>query len=315
MALNLPTISHKTSENQTDTETTEKSENQDLHDENEAESPMIQNQNIFSGQDRLPNQSQGGMITIHQATAERFMMAIEDCVGDIEEQKMLVESLIQSKQKELEGFQSETIAKFNDLIDVSRDLAEKIKATESYENYLQEQIKNADLSKQVSMLQIQLEKEKAQISSFIIKVDNFITMKVGELSDKVNELKSADEIIEMNIQKFKEELKSESLKLAQDADKQIEVASDTFIKGAQNQYESLKADCATMLKNYTEKCQQHLDTVKKQSLDFLKTCENENKKLIEKVPAVANSKFSKKDVIIYTLAGVSIASLLVQMLV
>ena len=70
-----------------------------------------------------------------------------------------------------------------------------------------------------------------------------------------------------------------------------------------------------MLKSYTEKCQQHLDTVKKQSIDFLKQCEVENKKLIEKVPAVANSKLSKKDVIIYVLAGVSVASLLVQIFV
>ena len=70
-----------------------------------------------------------------------------------------------------------------------------------------------------------------------------------------------------------------------------------------------------MLKSYTEKCQQHLDILKKQSIDFLKQCKVENKKLIEKVPVVANSKLSKKDAIIYVLAGVSIASLLVQIFV
>ncbi len=68
------------------------------------------------------------------------------------------------------------------------------------------------------------------------------------------------------------------------------------------------------LEGDTTKCQQHLETVKKQSIDFLKQCESENKKLVEKVPAVANSKYSKKGIIIYCLAGVRIISLFIQLL-
>ncbi|MBQ8680337.1 MAG: hypothetical protein IJ530_11315 [Treponema sp.] len=295
MALNLATIKSKT----------EESRGTVPKEEIESE--------IFK--DPSPATGNSSLITISKIAAEKFMLAIEECVGDIEEQKALVDRLVQSKNEELQGFQSETIEKFNALIDATRDLSEKIKATESYENYLQEQVKNADLSKQVAMLETQLQKEKAEFSSFLIKTDSFLSMKVGELSEKVSELKSADEVIETNIQRFKDELKAESTKYTANAERTIEEAADSFVKGAGNQYESLKADCNAMLKSYTEKCQQHLDTIKKQSIDFLKQCEAENKKLIEKVPAVANAKFSKKDVIIYTLAGVSIASLLVQMFV
>ena len=255
------------------------------------------------------------MVTIERTKAENFLIVLEECIGDIEEQKNLIDKLIQSKNEELEGFQSQTISKFNALIEATSGLSEKIAATESYENYLAEQVRNANLSKEVAMLEQQLQKEKAEISKFIISTDNFITTRISDIESTVNELKSVNNIIEENIQKFKEELKNESSKAIAQAENQLTENSDALVKGASNQFKILREDCNTMLKSYTEKCQQHLDTVKKQSIDFLKQCEVENKKLIEKVPAVANSKFSKKDVIIYMLAGVSIASLLVQIFV
>lgn len=255
------------------------------------------------------------MVTIERTKAENFLIVLEECIGDIEEQKNLIDKLIQSKNEELEGFQSQTISKFNALIEATSGLSEKIAATESYENYLAEQVRNANLSKEVAMLEQQLQKEKAEISKFIISTDNFITTRISDIESTVNELKSVNNIIEENIQKFKEELKNESSKAIAQAENQLTENSDALVKGASNQFKILREDCNTMLKSYTEKCQQHLDTVKKQSIDFLKQCEVENKKLIEKVPAVANSKFSKKDVIIYVLVGVSIASLLVQIFV
>ena len=252
------------------------------------------------------------MVTIDRAKAEQFLLILEESIGDIEEQKALVDSLINSKNEELQSFQTETIEKFNSLIQATKELSEKIKATESYENYLAEKLENANLSKSVTMLEQQLQKEKAEISSFIIKTDNFITSKVNEILGTVSDLKTINEMVENQIQKFKEELQAESKKSIANADNQLEEASKSLVNGANVQYESLKAECNAMIKSYTEKCQQHLETVKKQSIDFLKQCEIENKKLIEKVPAVADRKISKKDVIIYILAVVAITSSIVQ---
>lgn len=252
------------------------------------------------------------MVTIDRAKAEQFLLILEESIGDIEEQKALVDSLINSKNEELQSFQTETIEKFNSLIQATKELSEKIKATESYENYLAEKLENANLSKSVTMLEQQLQKEKAEISSFIIKTDNFITSKINEILGTVSDLKTINEMVENQIQKFKEELQAESKKSIANADNQLEEASKSLVNGANVQYESLKAECNAMIKSYTEKCQQHLETVKKQSIDFLKQCEIENKKLIEKVPAVADRKISKKDVIIYILAVVAITSSIVQ---
>ncbi len=260
-------------------------------------------------------ETSGSMLTINKAEAENFLLAMQECVGDIEEQKVLVEKLIENKHDELEHFQSDTIKKFNMLIEATTELSEKIKATESYEKYLEERCKNANLSQDVALLEQQLQKEKAEVSIFIRDITNIVTMKLGEIENVVGALKSADSIIEEKIKQFKEEMDKSSGAYEKKANDTLDETSNHIQTVAESQFAGLKADCNELLKSYTQKCREHLDTVKKQSLDFLKQCEVENKKLIEKVPEVANSKISKKDIAIYAMAGVSIASLLMQMFV
>ena len=96
MALNLATIKSKT----------EESRGTVPKEEIESE--------IFK--DPSPATGNSSLITISKIAAEKFMLAIEECVGDIEEQKALVDRLVQSKNEELQGFQSETIETFNALI-------------------------------------------------------------------------------------------------------------------------------------------------------------------------------------------------------
>lgn len=278
-----------------DSETIEKSPSQSVPQKSEAQS--------------------SNMVTIERATAEKFMLAIEECVGDIQEQRELVDRLIESKGAELEHFQSDTIKKFNALIDATNDLKEKISATESYENYLEEQVKNANLSKEIAMLEQQLQKEKAEVSLFIRDITNTVTMKLGEMESVVSELKTADNIIEEKITQFKEDIAAETSRYEKNAEARLDDVGNHIQTVAESQITGFRADCDTMLKSYTEKCREHLETVKKQSIDFLRQCETENKKLIEKVPAVAASKYSAKDIIIYALAVMSVASLVVQIFI
>lgn len=254
------------------------------------------------------------MVTIDRTKAEKFLLVLEESIGDIEEQKALVDKLIEGKQQELQKFQTETIEKFNTLIQATSELSEKIQATESYEDYLAEKLENASLSKSVTLLEQQLQKEKAEVTQFIYKTESFITLKIGEIEETVKELKNVDEIIEQKLKSFTEELKAESYKKLEEAELKIEQASESFVNGSANQYKSLKADCNEMIKAYTEKCQQHLETVKKQSLDFLKQCTIQNQKLIEKVPAVADKKLSVKDIIIYVLSLFAIAGTIAQLI-
>lgn len=275
------------------------------------EEPKKTEQNKISA---LSKENDAKMITIDKVIAEKFMLAIEECVGDIEEQKNLVDKLLESKQNELDKFQSETITKFNALIDATSSLSEKIKATESYEEYLKKQVENANLSKEVTLLEQQLQKEKSEVTLFIRDLTNTVTLKLGEMETVVQNLKSADEVIEENIARFKDEMTKETENYEKSADSKLDDIGDHIQKAADSQINTMKIDCEEMLKKYTEKCQSHLDIVKKQSIDFLKQCADENKKLIEKVPAVAEKKVSKKDIVIFAMAGITILSVAVQMI-
>lgn len=246
------------------------------------------------------------MITIDRVKAENFMLAIEQCVGDIKEQRALVDLLLESKNKELQKFQDDTIIKFNALIDATVNLKEKISATAGYEEYLMQRVENGRLTQEVALLQQQLEKEKAEISLFIRDITNTVTLRLTEMDSRVKELKTVDEIVEKDIAAFMEKIQDSTKKITDTADKQLTEISGEMQKSAKGEYAALKAQCVQFFTEYTDQCQKNLDAVKKQSLDFLKQCQNENKKLIEKVPVTNQNKISKKDTIILAVAGVSI---------
>lgn len=246
------------------------------------------------------------MVTIDRTVAESFMIAIEECVGDIQEQKALVDKLINDRRQDLVAFQSETIRKFNDLISATSGLKEKLKTTESYESYLEERVKNINLEKEVNMLQEQLYKSKAEFSQFIIKIDNFLTTKIGDMKDKIEELHSADNVIKQNIDDFKEEIKAMFAQQTVKTDNLITESADQIRKVSDSNINGMKAEANEMIKAYTEKCQENLQKVQQQSIDFLKQCSDQHKKLIEKVPSVAASKFSTKDIVIFAMAAASI---------
>lgn len=264
-----------------------------------------------------PSPNPPDMVTINRSEAENFIIALENCVGDIQEQKELVDKLLEerkNRQQELGRFQTETIQKFNALIDATNGLKEKLKTTESYESYLEERINNANLQKEVGMLETLLNKEKAEFSQFLINTDNFLTKKIGAMDEKIGELHSADSVIKENIDNFKEEIKAMFAQQSVKTNNLVAESSETIRKVSESNSMGLKAEANEMIKAYTEKCQENLQKIQQQSIDFLKQCSEQNKKLIEKVPAVAASKFSTKDIVIFCMAAASIASAAMQII-
>jgi len=255
------------------------------------------------------------MITIPQANAENFLIGLAQTLNDVQDLKEIVNTLIDSKNTELDRFRDETITKFNALIDSTSSLKEKIDIAGTYEKYLEERIKNGNLASEVALLETQLQKEKAEISLFIREVTNKIDNCVIGIGNKIDELQSADDIIKKSIAEFKEETEKVSSSYTESADQKLAEISKQLLANSKNEYEILKGQADGMIKAYTEKCQVHLETVKKQSIDFLKQCELENKKLIESVPSVKDKKFNKKDFIVYSLALTSFVCMLAQLFI
>ena len=255
------------------------------------------------------------MVTIPQAESEKFLIALAETLDDVQDLKEIANSLITSKNSELEHFRDDTITKFNALIQSTTELKKKLDTAESYESYLEERVKNANLSAEVAALEMQLQKEKAEVSIFIQTMTRSMDTCTSEIHAKITELKSADEIIKNSIKNFKEETEKASTNYMNEAEKKIAEVSTTLLANSKNEYEILKTQSSDMIKAYTEKCQAHLETIKKHSIDFLKQCAAENKKLIESVPGVKSKKLSIKDMIIYGMSVAAIASMVVQMFV
>lgn len=255
------------------------------------------------------------MVTIPQAESEKFLIALAETLDDVQDLKEVANSLITSKNSELEHFRDDTITKFNALIESTTELKEKLDTAESYENYLEERVKNANLSAEVAALEKQLQKEKMEVLIFIQTMTRTMDTCTAEIHAKITELKSADEIIKDSIKEFKDETEKASTSYLNEAEKKIAEVSTTLLANSKNEYEILKAQSSDMIKAYTEKCQAHLETIKKQSIDFLKQCAAENKKLIESVPGVKSKKLSVKDMIIYGMSVVATASMVVQIFV
>ena len=142
------------------------------------------------------------IVTVSQVTAENFIAALQDSINEIEEFKDYVSQKLFNKFSELEKFENTTINLFNSLLDSTKELASKIDTKESYSDYLEEQIKNRDLSKQLILMEQCLNKEKAEISIFIKNISKTIETTVMTINDKVSELKNVNGIIEENVKKI-----------------------------------------------------------------------------------------------------------------
>lgn len=251
-------------------------------------------------------------VTINQAEAKRFLEGLSESLSEIDSFKEYVSNTLTMKLREIENFENSTVKTFNSLVDSVSELKENIKVAGNYEAYLEERISNANLNKEISMLELQLNKEKAEITIMLGEISETVRTSISKMETKVSELKSADTLIEDSIQKFSDETHNSFSSYSKEAENKLEETGTRLMAISENQQNAVKIKCEQFLKEYTEKCQSHLEIVKKQSLDFLKQCSDENKKLISKVPSVANGKISKKDIIIYIIAGLTFAGLLLN---
>lgn len=272
------------------------------------------------------NKLSENLITINQATAETFIMALQDSLNEIEEFKGYVSTKIFNKFSELEKFENKTVELFNSLLDSTKELSKKINTKETYSDYLESQIENRDLSKQVLMMQSCLNKEKAEISIFIQDISKIIESTTTSINNKISELKNINDIIEENVKKIEEKFSSnyESItkKTVEQLDEYENKHDQTIIDlnkklldATSSSENAFKAKCDELITKYTEKCQSHLDKVQEASISFLTQCKTQNENLIKKVPSIeVKNSISKKDKLIFFVGFISIACSLASLI-
>ena len=267
------------------------------------------------------------IVTVSQATAENFIMSLQDSINEIEEFKEYVSTKLNNKFSELERFENETINLFNSLLDSTKELSTKITTKESYSDYLEEQIKNKDLSKQVILLQQCLNKEKAEVSIFVQEISETINTAVINIENKISELRNVNDIIEENVKKIEEKFSSNYESITKKTIEQLEEfenkhdqsimdLSKKLLDASSNNENTFKAKCEELITKYTEKCQSHLNTLQETSISFLTQCKTQNENLVKQIPSIeVKNSVSKKDKILFITAVVSIACSLASLIV
>lgn len=267
------------------------------------------------------------IVTVSQATAENFIMSLQDSINEIEEFKEYVSTKLNNKFSELERFENTTINLFNSLLDSTKELSTKITTKESYSDYLEEQIKNRDLSKQVILLQQCLNKEKAEVSIFVQEISETINTAVINIENKISELRNVNDIIEENVKKIEEKFSSNYESITKKTIEQLEEfenkhdqsimdLSKKLLDASSNNENTFKAKCEELITKYTEKCQSHLNTLQETSISFLTQCKTQNENLVKQIPSIeVKNSVSKKDKILFITAVVSIACSLASLIV
>ncbi|MBR1640607.1 MAG: hypothetical protein IJ688_14630 [Treponema sp.] len=225
------------------------------------------------------------------STIEKAIIELSEELANLSELRDSIEHSFENKTVSDDKFQTEVTSSFNSLTKKFEEFNEKFTYEIDYNRELELKIQNNEYKGQIYLLERELNEERATITKTIDEINKVVKDSLLTLSDKCRELKSADNLIEESIMKFRGDA----------------------IAASENEYKTLKMQCEQMLKTFTDSAQKTLETVKKTSIDFITQCEKENKVLIGKVPAV-KGKLTAENWIVIVFGCIGIASLLLNLI-
>lgn len=226
----------------------------------------------------------------HLSEIEKVIVELTEELSNITDLRDALEHALNVSKAADENFQQAVVGYFNSLQKKFDDFSERMNREIDYGRELEERIKNADYSRQVLLLEKELQEERAKITIFTDGISDLVKEKMRLVDEKCSELKSADGLIKDAILKFR---------------------TDTF-SATENEYRALKANCENLLRSFTEEAQKTLETVKRQSVDFLSHCESENRNLIRQVPGI-KGRLGLESWLVVALGCVGFASLVVRL--
>lgn len=224
------------------------------------------------------------------STLEKVIIELSEELANVSELKDALEQSLNDKNVADDKFQAEVTTYFNSLRKQFDEFNEKFSREIDYARELDLKIQNNEYKGQIYLLEKSLNEERAKITIALDDITKTVKEKLQLVSDKCLELKSADNLIEEAIMKFRSDSMSAS----------------------ENEYRALRQNCETGLRLFTENAQKTLETVKKRSVDFITQCEKENKALIKNVPSI-KGKLTAENWVVVVFSCVGIASLIVRL--
>ncbi|MBC6713580.1 hypothetical protein [Treponema sp. Marseille-Q3903] len=244
---------------------------------------------------KLPVKPQQELIPYEKenySTIEKAIIELREELSNITELKEAIAQSFEDKSSAEDKFQENVTSSFNSLRQQLQEFNEKFNREIDYTRELNLKIKKNELEGQVYLLQRELTEERASITKTLDEISKLTKTTLQSVDDKCKELKTADNIIQEAITKFRIDSSSAS----------------------ENEYKALKANTLEMLKDFTDNAQKTLEVVKKLSKDFISQCEKENKNLISKVPGI-KGKLSVENWIVLIFGSLGIASMIIKLII
>ena len=244
---------------------------------------------------KLPVKPQQELIPYEKenySTIEKAIIELREELSNITELKEAIAQSFEDKSSAEDKFQENVTSSFNSLRQQLQEFNEKFNREIDYTRELNLKIKKNELEGQVYLLQRELTEERASITKTLDEISKLTKTTLQSVDDKCKELKTADNIIQEAITKFRIDSSSAS----------------------ENEYKALKANTLEMLKDFTDNAQKTLEVVKKLSKDFISQCEKENKNLISKVPGI-KGKLSVENWIVLIFGCLGIASMIINLII
>ena len=244
---------------------------------------------------KLPVKPQQELIPYEKenySTIEKAIIELREELSNITELKEAIAQSFEDKSSAADKFQENVTSSFNSLRQQLQEFNEKFNREIDYTRELNLKIKKNELEGQAYLLQRELTEERASITKTLDEISKLTKTTLQSVDDKCKELKTADNIIQEAITKFRIDSSSAS----------------------ENEYKALKANTLEMLKDFTDNAQKTLEVVKKLSKDFISQCEKENKNLISKVPGI-KGKLSAENWIVLIFGCLGIASMIIKLII
>ena len=195
---------------------------------------------------------------------EEAIIRLSEEISNLTDFREGIEQLFSEKQSDDKQRENLVTKYYNSLQQKFTNLNDRLTTEIDYRNELEERVRSANYSREVYLLEQELDKERAKISLFVDELSSSTKETLGRISDKIVEMKGAEQLI-----------KEATLKFRSDAS-----------QCTQSEFEVLKNSGVTQMKGIAESAQSSIDSVKKSATAFLAQCDKENKELIKKIPRV-----------------------------
>lgn len=225
------------------------------------------------------------------STIEKAIIELSEELTNLSELKDAIEHSFRNKNIMEDKFQENITTTFNSLCEKIDEFNEKFKTEIDYRAILEEKIKNNELDGRNLLLQRELEKERATITKNLDEINNLVKTTLQSVNDKCKELKTANNIIEEQILKFRAD--------SQETEKQ--------------EIKTLTLDVTKILTDFTKTSKETLEVIKKHSIDFIKQCDIKNEGIIKKIPGV-KEKLTYESWLVIILGCLGIAGFLLNLL-